>query len=157
YPDQIQSPIAFSPIVVTSLQIFNKPLTIGKKGNGSCPLKKDIADTKALTLSYKQSFVSFEYASLDFGSPDKKEYAFKLDNFDSEWNYVGSRNTASYTNLPPGEYFFKIKYRNSAGLWSPAAEVLRITIVPPFWMTWWFRTLACIVAVALLYGIFKYR
>lgn len=157
YPDQIQNPLGFSPVVITSLQIFNKPVAIAKDSSDASPLKKDIADTKELTLSYKQSFVSFEYASLDFGSPDKKEYAFKLENFDSEWNYVGSRNTASYTNLPPGEYLFRIKYRNSAGLWSPVADVLKITIIPPFWMTWWFRILVGIASIALMYGVFKYR
>ncbi len=157
YPDQILNPIAFTPVVITSLQIFNKPLAIAKDGNDPSPLKKDISDTKALKLSYKQSFISLEYASLDFGSTDKKEYAFKLDGFDSEWNYVGSRNTASYTNLPPGDYNFKVKYRNSAGLWSPVTEALKITIVPPFWLTWWFEILAAFAVIGLVYGIFKFR
>jgi len=157
YPEQILNPIAFSPVVVTSLQIFNKPLTIAKDSNDPSPLKKDIADTRSLVLSYKQSFVTLEYASLDFGSPDKKEYAYKLENFDSDWNNVGSRNTASYTNLPPGDYTFKIKYRNSAGLWSPVSEPIKFTIIPPFWMTWWFRTLASLAVIGLIYAIFKYR
>ncbi|MGN6639948.1 MAG: ATP-binding protein, partial [Mucilaginibacter sp.] len=157
YPEQIQSPIAFSPLVVTSLQIFNKPLAIAKDSHDPSPLKQDIADTRSITLSYKQSFISLEYSSLDFGSADKKEYAFKLDGFDSEWNYVGSRNAASYTNLPPGHYLFKVKYRNSAGLWSPVTDALNITIVPPFWKTWWFEILALIAVVGLIYGLFKYR
>jgi signal transduction histidine kinase/CheY-like chemotaxis protein/ligand-binding sensor domain-containing protein len=157
YPDQIQNPLGFSPIVITSLQIFNKPVAIAKDSNDPSPLKKDISDTKELTLSYKQSFISLDYASLDYGSPDKKEYAVKLENFDSEWNHVGSRTAVSYTNLPPGEYLFKIKYRNSAGLWSPVSDVLKITIVPPIWMTWWFRVLAGMAGVALIYCIFKYR
>lgn len=157
YPEQIQSPIAFSPLVVTSLQIFNKPLAIAKDSHDPSPLKQDIADTRSIRLSYKQSFISLEYSSLDFGSADKKEYAFKLDGFDSEWNYVGSRNAASYTNLPPGHYLFKIKYRNSAGLWSPVTEALHITIVPPFWKTWWFEILGSFAIVGLVYSMFKYR
>lgn len=157
YPDQILSPIAFSPVVVTAIQVSNKPLTIAKNSSDASPLKKDIADTRAIKLSYKQSFVTLEYASLDFGSPDKKEYAYKLENFDSDWNNVGSRNTASYTNLPDGTYTFKVKYRNSAGLWSPVSEPLQITIVPPYWLTWWFKTLGVFAAVGLIYGIFKIR
>ena len=157
YPEQIQSPVAFSPLVVTSLQIFNKSLAIAKSSDDPSPLKQDIADTRSITLSYKQSFISLEYSSLDFGSADKKEYAFKLDGFDSDWNYVGSRNTASYTNLPPGKYLFKIKYRNSAGLWSPVTEALHINIVPPFWKTWWFEILSSLAIIGLIYSLFKFR
>ncbi|HTE02211.1 MAG TPA: two-component regulator propeller domain-containing protein [Mucilaginibacter sp.] len=157
YPDQILNPIAFSPLIVTSFQVFNKPLAIAKNSNDPSPLKQDISDTKSITLSYKQSVISMEYAALDFGSADKKQYAYKLENFDSDWNQVGSRNTASYTNLPPGEYTFKVKYRNSAGLWSPVKDSLKITIVPPFWLTWWFEVLAVVFISGAIYAIFKYR
>lgn len=157
YPDQILNPIAFSPLVITSLQVFNKPLEIAKNSNDPSPLKQDISDTKAVTLSYKQSVISLEYAALDFGSTDKKQYAYMLDGFDTEWNQVGSRNTASYTNLSPGHYTFKIKYKNSAGLWSPAKDSLQINIIPPFWLTWWFETLTVILIIGAIYAIFKYR
>jgi len=157
YPDQIQNPVSFSPLMITSFQVFNKPLLMAKDSSDPSALKQDISDTKSITLSYKQSVISLDYTSLDFGSPDKKQYAFKLDNFDPEWNYVGSRNTASYTNLPPGKYLFKIKYKNSAGLWSPVKDSLLITIVPPFWATWWFRVIAIMFVVGAIYGIFKYR
>lgn len=101
--------------------------------------------------------VSLEFASLDFGSADKKEYAYKLENFDSEWINAGSRNTAAYTNLPPGKYSFMVKCRNSVGIWSAAKNNLQITIVPPFWLTWWFELLAAGFLCGLIYGVFKYR
>jgi len=157
YPDQILNPIAFSPLVVTSFQLFNKPLAIAKDSNDPSPLKQDISDARSIDLSYKQSDISMEYASLDFGSADKKQYAFKLDNFDPDWNYVGSRNTASYTNLPPGHYTFRIKYKNSAGLWSPVKNSLEINIIPPFWLTWWFKVLAIVLIFGIVYLLFKYR
>jgi signal transduction histidine kinase/ligand-binding sensor domain-containing protein/DNA-binding response OmpR family regulator len=157
YPEQILKPIAFSPVVITSFQLFNKPLTIAKNSSDPSPLKRDIADTKSIELSYKQSVFSLEYAALDYGSTDKKQYAYKLENFDADWNFVGNKTTASYTNLPPGDYVFKLKYQNSAGLWSPVKDTLRITIVPPFWYTWWFILLACLAVVAIIYGIFKLR
>ncbi|MGZ3778456.1 MAG: response regulator, partial [Mucilaginibacter sp.] len=157
YPDQILNPLGFSPLVITSMAVFNKPLVIAKSNNDPSPLKQDISDTRKIDLSYKQSDISLEYAALDFGSADKKQYAFKLDNFDPDWNYVGTRNSASYTNLPPGKYIFKLKYRNSAGLWSPVKEVLQVTIVPPFWATWWFRILAITAIIGAIYGLFRYR
>ncbi len=101
--------------------------------------------------------MSLEFASLDFGSADKKEYAYKLENFDTEWITVGSRNTASYTNLPPGQYTFQVKCRSNNGAWSLVIDTLKITIVPPFWLTWWFRLLVAVGVAAAIYGIFKYR
>jgi signal transduction histidine kinase/CheY-like chemotaxis protein/ligand-binding sensor domain-containing protein len=157
YPRQVLKPSKFSPLVITSFQVLNKSLSIAKNSSDNSPLKQDISDTRAITLTHKQSVISLEYTALDFSSADRKEYAFKLDGFDPEWNYVGSRNTASYTNLPPGEYLFKLKYKNSSGLWSPAKGALLITIIPPFWLTWWFKLLAILFIVGSVYGIFRYR
>jgi len=156
-PGQILSPISPSPLLITSIQIFNKPLAIAKNSSDPSPLKQDISDTRALRLSYKQSGITLGFAALDFGSPDKKQYAYKLDGFETDWNYVGSRNSASYTNLPAGTYHFKIKYRNSAGIWSPTTDSLQIVIVPPFWLTWWFEGLVILLFAGLIYGVFKYR
>jgi signal transduction histidine kinase/CheY-like chemotaxis protein/ligand-binding sensor domain-containing protein len=157
FPDQVLNPIALSPLVITSIQVYNKPLAIAKTNNDPSPLKQDISDTKQITLSYKQSDISLEFAALDFGSPMMKQYAYKLDEFDPEWNYVGDKSTASYTNLSPGKYVFKLKYRNSAGVWSPVDDALQIIIVPPFWLTWWFKLITICVIIGSIYGIFKYR
>ena len=156
-PEEILKPAGFSPILITSFQVFNKQLEVAKDSSDPSPLKQDISDTKEITLSYKQSVISLEYAALDFTSPNKKSYAYILTNFDKDWNYVGSRSTASYTNLPPGTYTFKIKYQNSSGSWSPATAGLKIIIVPPFWLTWWFRILALVLGIAAIYILFKLR
>ncbi|HTD38995.1 MAG TPA: two-component regulator propeller domain-containing protein, partial [Mucilaginibacter sp.] len=157
YPEQILEPAALSPVVLTGIQIYNKPLTIARNSHDPSPLKQDIADTRSITLSYKQSMLSLEFASLDFGSADKKEYEYKLENFDSEWINAGSHNTASYTNLPSGQYTFKVKCRNNGGQWSPVTDTLKITIVPPFWLTWWFKILVAGCIAGVIYGTFKYR
>ncbi|MDB5025944.1 MAG: response regulator [Mucilaginibacter sp.] len=157
YPEQILKPAALSPVLITGIQVDNKALAIAKNSRDPSPLKQDIADTRSITLSYKQSMVSLEFVSLDFGSANKKEYAYKLEGFDTEWIYVGSRNTASYTNLPPGRYSFMVKCRNNAGLWSPVKNKLQIIIVPPLWLTWWFKILAAGFFAGAIYCIFKYR
>jgi len=157
YPGHVSEPSDLSPVLVTGIQVYNKPLTVAKNDKDPSPLKQDIADTKSIDLSYKQSTIELEFASLDFGSADKKEYAYKLESFDSEWVDVGSRNTASYTNLPAGQYVFKVKCRINNGAWSPVKDTLKITIIPPFWLTWWFKLLTVVAAVAAIYGIFKYR
>jgi signal transduction histidine kinase/ligand-binding sensor domain-containing protein/DNA-binding response OmpR family regulator len=156
-PGQVIKPAGFSPLVITSLLLFNKPLAIAKNSNDPSPLKQDISDTKTLDLSYKQSEISFEFAALDFGPANKKNYAYILENFDKDWNYIGSRNTASYTNIPPGHYTFKVKYKNTAGRWSPVTAELRLIIAPPFWLTWWFRTAAVLFTIICVYALFKIR
>jgi signal transduction histidine kinase/ligand-binding sensor domain-containing protein/DNA-binding response OmpR family regulator len=157
YPQQVLKPGAFSPMVVTSFLVFNKPLSRIVNTGNETSLAQDISDTKNITLSYKQSTISLEYAALDFGSALIKKYAFILEGFDSEWSYVGARNTASYTNLPAGHYQFKLKYQSRAGQWSPVSSVLKITIVPPFWLTWWFKLIALTFIVLCIVSIFKYR
>jgi signal transduction histidine kinase/CheY-like chemotaxis protein len=157
FPEQIVQPAAFSPLVVASFLVFNKPLSPASINPDSKGLVQDIADTKSITLSHLQSITSLEYAALNYGSTLKKIYAFKLEGLDSDWNYVGARNTASYTNLPAGRYRFKLKYQNSAGQWSPVSAVLKITVVPPFWLTWWFELLTSGFVAATITGIFKIR
>ncbi len=156
-PEKVLNHVGFAPLVITSFQLFNKPLAIAANAEDPSPLKNDITDTRSLTLSYKQSVFSFEFAALDYASADRKQYAYLLDNFDTEWNYVGSHNTASYTNLSPGTYHVRLKYRNSQGEWSPVTTPLQITIVPPFWLTWWFELLAALAIIAAIYGFVKYR
>jgi signal transduction histidine kinase/ligand-binding sensor domain-containing protein/DNA-binding response OmpR family regulator len=156
-PWQILKPPGFSPLIITSFHVFNKPLPVDKNSNDPSVLKQDISDTREITLSYNQSVISIEYAALDYTASSKKNYAYLLENFDKEWNYVGSRNSASYTNIPPGTYKFKLKYQNAAGLWSPVTSNLQITIIPPFWLTWWFKILAALCFIAGLYYSYKMR
>lgn len=156
-PKRIIKPKRFAPLVITSFSVFNKSLTIAKSKTDPSPLKQDITETKSLKLSYKQSVFSFEFAALDFAATDKNQYAYMLEGFDKEWNYVGNKNTAAYTNLPPGIYDVKLKYKNGSGTWSPVKSTLQIIIVPPFWLTWWFKISITFIAVGLIYTMFKYR
>lgn len=157
YPAKAIKSKIVAPVVITSFSIFNKPLQIARGDTDLSPLKQNISDTRHLRLSYKQSVISFEFASLDYSSADKKQYAYMLEGFDKEWNYVGSKNEANYTNLPPNVYNVKIKYKNNAGVWSPVASPLQIEIVPPFWLTWWFETLAIMFVILCIYGLIKFR
>ncbi|MEO3406209.1 two-component regulator propeller domain-containing protein [Mucilaginibacter sp. CAU 1740] len=156
-PQNILKPSGFMPLVITNFQLFNKMVKIARDARDPSPLKEDISSATSVNLSYKQSVVTLQFAALDYSSPDKKNYSYILENFDREWNNVGSRNTASYTNLPPGDYVFKLRYQNSAGLWSPVTEGLKITIVPPFWLTWWFKLIAAIAIIGLVVFVFRYR
>jgi signal transduction histidine kinase/ligand-binding sensor domain-containing protein/DNA-binding response OmpR family regulator len=144
YPDSLQDNTSIPPIYFTGLQIFNKPVTVHSKDS---ILRKHISETREITLSYSQSVFTLEFAALNFVLPEKNLYAYKLDGFDKEWNYVGYKRTATYTNLDPGEYIFHVKASNNDGLWNEAGTSIRIIITPPYWLTWWFRILiTCIIA-----------
>ncbi|MEJ7827931.1 MAG: response regulator [Segetibacter sp.] len=157
FPNQIKETVYNPPLVLTNFELFNKKVSIAQNAEDHSPLKQDISETRSITLSYDQSVISFEYASLDYSSPNKKVYAYILEGFDKNWNYVGSKNTATYTNLPPGQYVFRVKVQNSAGQWSPKTLSLSLVIVPPFWLTWWFRTLIILLVIGSAYSFYRYR
>ncbi|MDB5136954.1 MAG: response regulator, partial [Mucilaginibacter sp.] len=157
FPDQIFEAPYDPPLVLTKFQVFNKAVEAAKDDKDPSPLKQDISETKSIRLSHDQSVLSFEYASLDYMSPNKKRYAYILENFDKGWNYVEDKNTAVYTNIPPGDYVFKVKSQNSAGKWSRYILSLKVTIVPPFWLTWWFETLTAVFVIGCVYGVYRYR
>lgn len=140
-------------VVFTDFQLFNKKVPIGENS----VLKKPITLTKEIRLDYGQSVFTIEYSALNFTLPEMTSYAYTLENFEKGWNYVGSQRKATYTNLNPGEYIFKVKAANNDGVWNKNISSIKIIIVPPFYMTWWFRTAAIITLCLLIFGFYRYR
>jgi len=128
-------------------------LTDFKKFGKSAFLDREISETEHLALSYQENF-SFEFVALDYTNPPKNQYAYKLEGFDAAWIHCGSRRYASYTNLNPGNYVFRVKGSNSDGVWNEAGAAIAITIRPPFWRTWWF---ALFSSLSLIGGIVLYH
>ena len=147
YPENIEENKFAPPIVLTSFRVFDKPL----------PLEKSINSLDEIVLSYKQNFFSFEFAALDYTAPEKNQYAYMLDGVDKDWVFTGSRRYASYTDISPGEYTFRVKGTNNDGIWSEREATVQIIITPPFWETWWFRILAVLFFGGLLYSFHRYR
>jgi signal transduction histidine kinase/CheY-like chemotaxis protein len=157
YPDKIKETKYNAPLVLTDFSLFNKTVPVAQSNKDVSPLKQDISETKSITLSYDQSVVTFEFASLDYLAANKKFYAYKLEGFDKNWNHVGNKNSASYTNLPPGEYILKVRVQNNEKQWSPSVINLKLIIVPPFWLTLWFEILSGIVILTGVYLIYRLR
>ncbi|HMB25721.1 MAG TPA: triple tyrosine motif-containing protein, partial [Anaerolineales bacterium] len=150
YPDQLHDNPYIPPVVLTDFQIFNRPVPIGGKDS---LLQQVINETGEITLSYQQSVFSFEFAALSYRAPRKNQYAYKLEGFDEDWNYVGSdRRFATYTNLNPGTYTFQVKASNNDGVWNEEGKTIKITVTPPWWKTWWFYTL-CVAGVLGVFGM----
>jgi len=153
-PDDVIENKAIPPIVVTDFQIFNKSVKINEDDS---PLKEHINIIKELLLSYKQSVFSFEFVALNYISSSENQYAYMLKGFDKEWNYVGNKREATYTNIDPGKYIFQVKGSNNDGVWNEEGASIKIVITPPFWRTLWFRIIVIISIIAIIYIIFKIR
>ncbi|HMN25637.1 MAG TPA: triple tyrosine motif-containing protein, partial [Ignavibacteriaceae bacterium] len=145
-PMEISSSDYSPPVLITDFQIFNQSVIIGKDS----PLKTSITKTKQISLSYTQSVFSFQFAALDYNSPESIQYAYKMEGFDKEWIYCGSRRFVTYTNLDRGEYVFRVKATNSDGIWNEKGTQIAITINPPFWATWWAYSIYILMFISLL-------
>ena len=155
-PKKVKTSTNTAPVYITSFRIFNAEVPIASELNDKSPLKKDIAVTKEITLPYSQSVLTFSFASLDYTYQRTLKYAFKLDGFDKNWNLVNHR-TATYTNLDPGEYQFKVKSLDGNGKWSTHTGMVKLIITPPFWATWWFRSTLTFIILGSTLGFIWFR
>ncbi len=140
YPDSVKNNSFIPQVVITSIKVFNQPLT-GEK--------------KKIILPYDKNFISFEFAALDYTNPEDNHYAYKLEGLEKDWQYIDANlRIANYTNLSPGQYTFIVKGSNSDKIWNSKGTSVLITILPPYWKTWWFISL-CILAGGLIIYYFS--
>lgn len=157
FPGHIRSEPFDPPLVITSFQIFNKDVPIARDGQDPSPLKMDITETRSITLPYKSSVISIQFASLNYTDREKKKYAYMLEGFDKNWNYVDSKRSVTYTNLDPGHYTFNVTGLNNDGEWSGKILTLKLVITPAFWMTWWFRLLMLLFIIGGVFTVYRLR
>lgn len=162
HPDSI--PINSTPpaVIFTSFSINNQLVPIQGTQTDTLeeesPLTQHIRFTKALNLSYSQNDFSFTFAALDYSQPEKNVYAYKLENYHEDWiDADASQRTASFTNIPPGKYTFKVKAANPDGVWNEEGATVDITILRPWWQTWWAYTLYTLITLASIYRIYRFQ
>jgi ligand-binding sensor domain-containing protein/two-component sensor histidine kinase len=146
-PDSIGSEPAPANVTITGFKMYDQALPVD-----SLLGRSDTAD-----LSYRQNFLTLEYASLSFLGPQRIGYYYQLQGVDKDWVDVGQQRFAAYSNLSAGTYAFNVKCENRDGIPSPKTTTLWIVIRPPFWQTWWFKSLVVAAIMLLLYGLYKYR
>jgi PAS domain S-box-containing protein len=155
YPDKLVDNPNPPPVVLTEFELFNKPAKIGGKDS---PLRQAINIASSINLRYRQSVFRFQFAALNYTFPQKSRYAYKLENFDRDWQYTdATRRFATYTQLDPGDYTFRVKGSNNDGVWNERGVALHIRILPPWWRTWWFLAICVAAALALLWGLYRLR
>lgn len=142
-PDEIKTNNFLPSVVITSTKIFNKIV----KG-----------ENEKLEFNYDQNFVSFEFSSLDFSDPEDNQYAYKLEGLQDQWQIVDAESRmATFTNLSPGTYIFKVKGSNSDGVWSDKYASIIIIINGPFYKAWWFISLLIIFVGLIIYYLSTIR
>jgi ligand-binding sensor domain-containing protein len=156
YPEDIKANPFLPEVVLTDLQILNKSVKPGQEFNGEVVLSKPIHMTSSISLSHKNNMIVLDFAGLHYAKPSSIKYAYYLENFDEDWNYTDKR-TATYTNLDPGTYTFKVKATNNDGIWNEEETSLIIEVRPPWWATIWFRLLAVAVIIGLVFWFISYK
>ena len=144
YPRDILARGSASRMVVTSFQV-----------NGT---DRPVMDFDAVRLAYRENGFTVEFAALNTINPRTLRYRFKLEGHDEQWTEVDSaRRLARYTDIPPGHYVFRAEASSDGLTWSPQGAALSVTILPPWWKTWWALTLAGLLMAGMLAGGYKLR
>ena len=152
YPYKIKVNSVIPPVYITSLSILNR------EEHQADGLPLDLSQTKELTLGYSDAkMVTLAFASLSYCSPEKIQYAYMMEGFDRDWNYVNSQNRATYTNLPAGTYIFRVKATNNDGIWSDKEATLKIIVQPPFWWSWYAKIFYLLLLGAIIWQYVHFR
>jgi signal transduction histidine kinase/ligand-binding sensor domain-containing protein/DNA-binding response OmpR family regulator len=151
-PAEIKNINQVSPVALTGFSLLNKTLLVGEKINNHVILDQSITSVEEIQLKHNENDFSLEFAALDFTHTEKTKYLFKLEGFNRDWiTTSGKSRVATYTNLDPGNYTFKVRASNSDGTWNDREVSLKITILPPLWATPLAYLLYAALFIALLY------
>ena len=157
HPDSIRQNPYIPAVVLTDFRLFNKPVPVGECPDGRVILDRSISEADHIELSHRDHVISFEFSALHYAAPEKNRFAYKLEGFDDEWNEVGTRNHATYTNLPPGNYTFRVRASNNDGVWNKDGLSITLTVKPPFYLQAWFISGMVLLCLGSVYGMHRYR
>jgi signal transduction histidine kinase/CheY-like chemotaxis protein len=153
-PDRVSANPFLPPVVLTDFLLFNKPVL----PSSNAPLHQPIWAAHSVTLNHNQSIFTLEFAALSYLAPERNRYRYRLENLEKEWNEVGGdRRVATYTNLPPGKYVFRVQGSNDDLVWNQTGARIDITVLPPWWATWWFRSVAGLLIVGMVWAGYQSR
>jgi len=140
--------IVISDFKIAGKSLFTYPLT--EKG-------KALKQQQPVKVNWNENNISIQFTALEYINPGAVKYAFILNGFDEDWIYNGNSNTANYTNLPGGDYIFKIKYAGSDGIWRESNIAIPVHVFTAWFRAWWFYLLCTVSATALVYAFYRIR
>jgi signal transduction histidine kinase/ligand-binding sensor domain-containing protein len=155
HPDSLRNNPYPPRVLFTELRVLNKPVVMGAPDS---ILRQPMPLAKEVRLPHAQSAVfAIDFVGLNFTRSEYNQYAYRLEPFEKDWNYVGTQRSATYTNLPPGTYTFRAKASNNDGLWNEQGATLTVVILAPWWATWWFRALVLALVAGATFAAYRLR
>ena len=146
-PTQIQTNTIVPPVHITNAEIITPDSVFSPSG----------LYQKELNLPWNQNTLEIRFTALNYTNSSQNKYRYKLEGYDPAWVEGGIERTARYVQLPHGEYTFKVLASNNDSIWNTEGASLQISISPPFWKTWWFRTLVAGIFLVMLWVVYRYR
>jgi ligand-binding sensor domain-containing protein/signal transduction histidine kinase/DNA-binding response OmpR family regulator len=134
FADSVAHNPVVPPVYLTDLKVNGKSVEIG---TGKSLLRKHICEIGAIKLSHEQTSFTISFTAVNYTHASRNQYAYRLDGFEKDWNYVDNEASATYTNIDPGSYTFMVKGSNNDGVWNEVPTVLSVIVEPPIWKTWW--------------------
>ena len=125
--------------------------------NKETVMKKNSLVPQSIHLTYDENHLTFKFNGISFSAPELVRYKFILEGFDDDWSPITKHTEIAYTNIPPGDYTFKVKSMNKDGVWDENPDTIHLSISPPFWQTWLFRIIVFILLIFGLYEFFQSR
>jgi len=147
HPDRIQQNTIVPQLHIKNIEIITSDSTFSAQLN----------EKNQLVLPWHQNTVQIDYVAINYTNPEQNQYRYQLTGHDPDWVKGESSRQARYVKLPPGDYEFQLMASNNDGLWNPDVKSFIIIIKPPFWQTWWFRSLILLTIALILYAIYRYR
>jgi two-component system sensor histidine kinase ChiS len=147
YPENIRDNVYVPPVVLTSLT----------QGGEEVAIAGELDSADEITFKWPNTFFEFEFSALSYMQSEENQYAYKLEGFEQNWNEMGTRRFGRYTNIPGGTYTLRVIGSNNDDVWNEQGAAVNVTVVPPFWQTWWFRGLAIVLVVGGTLGAFAVR
>ena len=162
HPDSLFENNVEPQIVITGLRIGNQEVpVVGSLSDTlqwKSPLAQHIHFTESVTLSHKQNDLSLEFTALNFDTPEKNKFKYQLKGFDDNWIETDANSRiAKYTNLKPGKYTFKVIGCNNDQKWNMDGDVLHIQIQPPWYWTWWSKTIYTLILIGSIFAFVRWR
>lgn len=142
-PNPIPPPVAIGSVLVEREEMNTNALHAGS--------------IDALTIPAGKELLEIHYTSLNLGASESaRRFRFRLEGHETDWINAGDSRVARYSKLPPGQYTFRVTAANEDGVWNPTGATLAVTVLPPFWRTWWFMAVSALTLIGLIAGSVYY-
>ena len=149
-PNKIQNNQNLPKPAIIGFSMHNKKVAIGEKLHGRVILEEDISYTQKIELTHREREFTLTFSALGYDAPERNNYAYRLLNYEANWNYVGANRTVTYNQLRPGNYIFEMKASNNHSVWNEEPVRLQIKVISAPWKSWWAIMIYIFIALGLV-------